>query len=119
MGKSKTTAAIAMLLILTFAISLVTLPTANAQSTMKTYAFIGAIPNPVGVGQEVLLHVGITLALQDVSMGWEGLSVTIEKPDGTTETLSDIRTDSTGGTGRTFVPNIPGNYTLQTHFLNR
>src|SRR5665647_2021212 len=49
-------------------------------------------------------------------MGWDGLSVTITKPDGTTETISSIRTDSTGGTGRVFVPTMVGNYTLQTHF---
>jgi hypothetical protein len=81
-----------------------------------TYAFIGATPNPVGVGQETLLHVGITQQLQNVRMGWEGLSVIITKPDGTTETLSNIRTDSTGGTGRVYVPTMAGNYTLQTHF---
>jgi outer membrane protein assembly factor BamB len=51
-----------------------------------------------------------------IGMEWEGLSVTIERPDGTTETLRDIDTDSTGGTGRVYVPTITGNYTLQTHF---
>jgi len=82
----------------------------------KTYAFIGALPNPVGVGQEVLLHIGITQPLSNVRMGWEGLSVTITRPDGTTETISGIRTDATGGTGRVYVPTMVGNYTLQTHF---
>ncbi|MBN2260513.1 MAG: hypothetical protein JW702_08200, partial [Clostridiales bacterium] len=39
----------------------VTLPSVHAQTTEKvTHAFIGAIPNPVGVNQQVLLHVGIT-----------------------------------------------------------
>jgi outer membrane protein assembly factor BamB len=116
MTRNKTTTAIAMLLILTFAISIVALPTANAQSTRATYAYIGATPNPVGVGEETLLHVGITQQLQNVAMGWEGLSVKITRPDGTTETLTDIRTDSTGGTGRVYVPTMAGNYTLQTHF---
>jgi len=88
----------------------------TALSTMKTYAFIGAMPNPVGVGQETLLHIGITQQLSLVSMGWDDLSVTITKPDGTTETISNIRTDSTGGTGRVFIPTMVGNYTLQTHF---
>ncbi|MGE5556154.1 MAG: PQQ-binding-like beta-propeller repeat protein [Methanocella sp.] len=83
---------------------------------MKSYAYIGAMPNPVGVGQETLLHIGITQQLSLVSMGWDGLSVTIEKPDGTTETISNIRTDSTGGTGRVFIPTMVGNYTIQTHF---
>ncbi len=110
---------ISLLLITSMATSLIALPDVTAQtsqSSLKTYAFIGATPNPVGVGQEVLLHIGITRELTNVAMGYDGLSVTITKPDGTTEMLSNIRTDSTGGTGRIFVPNIVGNYTLQTHF---
>src|SRR3990170_971428 len=116
MKRNKTATAIAMFLMLTFTISLVALPGANAQSTRTTYPFINAVPNPAGVGQEVLLHVGITLALQSVAQGWEGLTVTITKPDGTTETLGPIKTDSTGGTGKVYVPTKAGNYTLQTQF---
>jgi outer membrane protein assembly factor BamB len=113
--KSKVTA-VSLFLLFAMAISLVALPTATAQDTRKTYAFIGAMPNPVGVGQEVLLHVGITHPLASALYGWDGLSITITKPDGTTETISNIRTDSTGGTGRVYVPTMAGNYTLQTHF---
>jgi len=116
MTKNKAATAIAMLLLLTFAISIVALPTAIAADTMKTFAFIGATPNPIGVGQQVLLHVGITQQLATVGLGWTGLSVTVTKPDGTTETISDIRTDSTGGTGRIYLPTVVGNYTFQTHF---
>ena len=43
-------------------------------------------------------------------------TVTVKKPDGTTETLGPFKTDSTGGTGTVYVPNQVGNYTLQTHF---
>jgi outer membrane protein assembly factor BamB len=81
-----------------------------------TYPFIGAVPNPAGVGQEVLLHVGIFQQTSSIHMGWDDLSITIEKPDGTTETLANLRTDSTGGTGAVFVPAEVGNYTLQGHF---
>jgi len=81
-----------------------------------TYPYLGSTPNPVGVGQETLLHIGITQQLAGVENGWEGLSVTITKPDGTIETISDIKTDSTGGTGRVYVPDQVGNYTLRTNF---
>jgi len=64
----------------------------------------------------VLLHIGITEQMARVDRGREGLSVTIESPDGETDTISDIRTDSTGGTGRLYVPNMIGTYRLQTHF---
>jgi len=116
MTKNKTIITIVMLLMFAIAVSLFALPAANAQSTVETYPYIGAVPNPVGVGQEVLLHVGITKELYSAEMGWEDLSVTITKPDGTTETLTGIRTDATGGTGRVYVPTMVGNYTLQTHF---
>ncbi|MCW4055001.1 MAG: PQQ-binding-like beta-propeller repeat protein [Candidatus Bathyarchaeota archaeon] len=81
-----------------------------------TVAYVGATPNPVGVNQEVLLHVGITQQLMSVEMGWEGLSITIKRPDGKTDTISNIVTDSTGGTGRVYIPDIVGEYILQTHF---
>jgi len=113
-SKSKASA-IALLLLFAMAISLVALPTVTA-GTMQTYAFIGAVPNPVGVGQEVLLHIGITRELSSALYGWEGLTVTVTKPDGTTETLGPYRTDSTGGTGDVYVPTMEGNYTLQTNF---
>jgi hypothetical protein len=29
----------------------------------KTYAFISAVPNPVGVNQELLLHLGVKVSL--------------------------------------------------------
>ena len=64
--KNKTTASvIALFLMLSMVTSLV-LPVARAQSADEkvTYCFIGANPNPVGVGQEVLLHFGITDPLQ-------------------------------------------------------
>ncbi|HEX7482540.1 MAG TPA: PQQ-binding-like beta-propeller repeat protein, partial [Candidatus Bathyarchaeia archaeon] len=117
--KNKTTATlIALILLTSTAISLFPLPSTNAQSqsSVKTFAFIGATPNPVGVGQETLLHVGISAQLASASLGWKGLSVTITRPDGIVETISGIDTDSTGGTGRVYTPTMIGNYTVQTHF---
>jgi len=84
-----------------------------------TYAFIGAVPNPVGVGQEVLLHLGITQQLDLDGMHWEGITVIVTRPDNTTEILGGadgFSTDSTGGTGTIYVPTMAGNYTLQTHY---
>jgi hypothetical protein len=94
-------------------------PLVDAQTTSRTkttYAYIGATPNPAGVGDEVLLHVGVTDYLEIHTDGWEGLTVTVTKPDGTTETLGPFRTDSTGGTGTIYVPTMTGTYHFQTHF---
>ncbi len=118
MSKTRATAmAISMFLMATMVLSIFALPT-NAQiiGYTKSYPFIGATPNPVGVGQETLLHLGITQQLQITQDGWEGITVTITMPDDTTETLGPFRTDATGGTGTIFVPDVEGTYRLQTHF---
>ena len=82
----------------------------------KSYAYIGATPNPVAVGEQVLIHLGISEALQITQDKWRGLIVTVTKPDGTNQTLGPFNTDSTGGTGTVFVPDQEGTYKLQTHF---
>jgi hypothetical protein len=119
-AKNKTMATlIALFLMSAMAISLVALPNANAQATSgtkETYALMGATPNPVGVGQQTLLDVGITDAVANVTLGWTGITVTVTKPDGTTETLGPVKTDATGMTGIVYTPTTVGNYTLQSHF---
>ena len=119
MTKNKTAIAIALILILTFAMSLFAMPTATAQTpehTKATHAVCGVKPNPVGVGQEVLVWLGISDPLALDVQGWQGLTVTVKKPDGTTETLGPFKTDSTGSTGTVYKPTMVGNYTFQTHF---
>ena len=106
---------IALLAILVLPIAFIEIPKTNA-ATYTSYPFIGAMPNPVGVGQTVLLHVGMLTALNNVVDGWLGLKVEIVGPDNKTTILDCPKTDSTGGTGVVFVPNQVGNYTLTTIF---
>jgi len=116
---NRTAAAIVLFLMFAMVTSLVLLPARGQifwEGHSKAYPYIGAVPNPATVNEEVLLHIGITRELQQQPDGWEGLSVTIERPDGKTDTITDIRTDSTGGTGRTYVPTMEGTYKLKTHF---
>jgi hypothetical protein len=114
---NKAKQAIAILLLMSFVITVVpALPISGAATEKKTYAFLGATPNPVGVNQEVLLHIGITEATAGTYYQWKGLTVTVTRPDGTTETLGPFSTDSTGGTGYSYVPTMTGTYKFQTHF---
>ncbi|KON33503.1 MAG: hypothetical protein AC479_04180 [miscellaneous Crenarchaeota group-6 archaeon AD8-1] len=83
---------------------------------LTSYPYLGVIPNPVGVDQVVLLHVGMNRPAGLVDTGWEGLTVDIEKPDGTKQTVGPVKTDSTGGTGATFTPTMIGTYKLKTIF---
>jgi outer membrane protein assembly factor BamB len=113
--KNKTSILIAIILMVTIAIPLTSVPT-NAQSTKTTYAVIGATPNPVGIGQEVLIWLGITDQVAHPMPGWKDITVTITRPDNTTETLGPFTTDTTGSTGTVYVPTMTGTYYLQTHF---
>jgi hypothetical protein len=108
---------IALILVLAISATLVALPAAvTAQSRIRTFAFIDAIPNPVGVGQDVLIRYGVLQQLGYPEDSWTDLSVTIVKPDGTTQTLGGLRTDSTGGSATLFTPNQVGTYELTTNF---
>ncbi len=119
-SKKAFTAIAALLLVSLIASSMVCVSVAAPQpyDTKKTYAFINAVPNPIGVGEQTLINVGITEAIGGFGsgLGWTGLTVTVTKPDGTKETLGPYRTDTTGATGDVYVPDVTGNYTLQTHF---
>ncbi|MDD3792287.1 MAG: PQQ-binding-like beta-propeller repeat protein [Candidatus Bathyarchaeota archaeon] len=110
---------LSLILLLSFAVSIISvLPMTDAQTapTKPTYAFISATPNPVGVGQETLLHIGITEATNGTYWQWKDLTATVTKPDGTKMTLGPFNTDSTGGTGTVLVPDQVGVWKLQTHF---
>ena len=115
MTKSKTTIAIAIL-IFAMTLSLFAKPT-NAQApTLKTYPFVDAVPNPVGVGEETLIRFGIFQELGSVEFGWKNITITVTKPDTTTETLGPYTTDSTGGTAVLYTPNQVGTYKLKMNF---
>jgi len=115
MKYAKQTIAIGIITLLTLS-SFLALAIAAPADTRVTYAFIGATPNPVGVGQETLLHIGITQQHNDVHKGWIGLTVVVTDPSGKETTLGPFNTDPTGGTGHIFVPTVVGNYTFQTFF---
>lgn len=111
-------ALIATLLVLVLSIVFTGIPAITAQtiSRLNPYPFIGAIPNPVGVNQEVLLHLGSIYPIAHPQPGWYDLTVEVITPDGQTEILGPFTTDTTGGTGAVYVPSMVGTYRLKTHF---
>jgi outer membrane protein assembly factor BamB len=110
-----------MLLILSFAISLVALPTANAHTPIwqiPTFAHISVAPDPVGVGQTVAVYMFLGNAPYQGSAltnnyRYHGYKLTITDPDGkiTTQTWDTIL-DSTNNQGTTFIPTLVGTYVL-------
>jgi outer membrane protein assembly factor BamB len=115
--KKTITSAIAIFLISSMAITMFALPNAFAQaaSTILPYPIIDAIPNPCGVNQQVLINYGNLEYLNAEGDGWN-VTISITKPDGTTETLTPPKTWSTGTAGISYVPDQVGTYYLQTIF---
>ncbi|HSV50416.1 MAG TPA: hypothetical protein VLH35_08865, partial [Candidatus Acidoferrales bacterium] len=116
--QNKSKQILSVLLVLAFVSSIVPLvQTTDAATAAKpTYAFISSTPNPVGVGQETLLHIGISEATNGTYFQWKGLTVSVIDPDGKNSTLGPYNTDSTGGTGDIFIPDKVGTYKFQSHF---
>jgi len=93
------------------------------QQQVDTYLYVYASPNPVGVGQTEYLSLFFTKPLppafgQMFGGGvYHGLTVKVNKPDGTTQNFGPYTTDTTGGVGGIqFVPNVVGNYTAQAFY---
>jgi outer membrane protein assembly factor BamB len=111
------TAVLALVILLSADITFSALPT-NAQtpSTMATYCFVGAVPNPAGVGERVFVHYGITQGLSTASGSYTGLTVVVTDPSGQNTTLGPLTTDSTGGSYTYYTPTTTGTYYLQAFF---
>ena len=103
---------IAFILTLTFFV-----PFISAANAVKTYPLIEAMPNPVGKNQATLINFGLLNYLNTAADGWN-ITVTITKPDNTTEILGGgpLKTWSTGNAGHYYTPDQVGTYYLQTSF---
>ncbi|MCX8151143.1 MAG: hypothetical protein N3D85_06550 [Candidatus Bathyarchaeota archaeon] len=115
-GKTFTSIALALLLLLSaFAFS----PIASASDppiSIPTYAYFAVSPNPVGINQQVFLvmwlHMAPPTAAGNTGDRWRGFTVTVTKPDGTTQTLGPFDSDPTGSIFTLYTPNQLGQYTF-------
>lgn len=110
------------MLALTASMVLAALPMARAAQDYvewKTFAFIIVTPNPVGVNQQVIVQWRIDKTYPGGTLTgpfWQGFTVTITKPDGSVETRSGLRADSTGGSWFIYTPDQVGTYKFQLTF---
>jgi outer membrane protein assembly factor BamB len=118
---------IALILTLTFAATLLTLPIVTAHDPPKeipTYAFIVASPNPVGAGQTafvVFWVVGLPAGYPATAAGvggyrWSNMTVEITMPDGNTQTVGPITSDPTGSSWTSITPDQVGTYKFDFYF---
>ncbi len=103
-----------MLFIFSMILSIVALPNSASAAGAKTYPFVEAIPNPVGVGQRTLINFGLINFLNIDGDGWN-VTLHITDPSGHTTTV-DRMTWSTGTVGYSFIPETNGTYILKCSF---
>jgi hypothetical protein len=113
---------IALILIIAASLQMTSITPVNAAS-FDTYLYITAAPNPAGVNQQM----SITAIMPNVPPAqlpldaprygyWENLTLTIIKPDGTTETKGPYKTAEAGTGFAQYTPTLIGNYQFQWTF---
>jgi hypothetical protein len=119
-NKLYTTSLIALLIL---SMTVFALPFANAHTpawTIPTYAYIVASPDPVGVGGTafVVMWLNWPPPTAGGSGGdrWTGYTVTITKPDGTTESKGPFSSEATSAAFFLYTPTQIGTYTFNFKF---
>jgi hypothetical protein len=88
--------------------------------TVSTYSYIVVAPSPIGVGQTTYVTYWIDkvppTAAGTWGYRWHDMTITVTKPDGTTETLGPFTSDSVGGAWASYIPRMVGTYTFVGHF---
>ena len=121
--RNKMLISLALFLVLTISATLIALPVTYAHDppwTNPTTAFIAVAPNPIGVGQNLMVAMWLSIPPPtSIDIGgdrWKGMTVTITKPDGTKETQGPFTSDPLGDQYFMYKPDIVGKYYFQMSF---
>jgi hypothetical protein len=111
-----------VLMVLVTSMLMASLSLANAQTTLPTYAYLSASPNPAGINQQVTISMWLniinplTTDIIDTGVRWDGYTMAITKPDGTSQTLGPFTADNAAFANTLYAPDQIGNYTLKFSF---
>ncbi len=115
--KTKIICSLSIILLLLFSVVTLIAPLSNAHTppwTIPTYAYVAISPDPAGVGQTVFLTMWVSpnppTAIGVGGDRWRDFTITVTKPDGTTEKLGPFTSDATGSTYTLYTPTQLGNY---------
>jgi hypothetical protein len=124
LGKKKTQAIIAFVLIVTITALTVVVP-AGAQLSdgehVPTFLQLSVNPSPVGKGQTIYINAFMTKPPLTATVGgattnYLGIWVKMTRPDGTTYDFPPKESDPTGGTWNSYEPDQVGDYTFQAFY---
>jgi outer membrane protein assembly factor BamB len=123
----KTLSIVALLLMISTAIPLMTLQTANAHTpawNIVSYAYISAAPSPVGVGQTVYVYTWVDIPIAGAvvtnNIRRHDYTLTITDPEGQNTTQHwDVIEDTTGIQAYSFTPTKIGSYTLTFNYAGQ
>ncbi len=116
MNKRRISTAIALILSLVMAFAFIALPAVLiVRAELTWYPYLTASPNPVGVGQRVLVVFGFTMPTSPGS-AYYGWTLTITDPDGTVQTVTGLNTETTGSTFHVFTPDKAGTWKIKAHY---
>jgi outer membrane protein assembly factor BamB len=117
------TASITLILMLTFSATILAFPIVSAHDppiNIPSYAYVTATPNPIGVGQSVLIVMWLDFNPPTASGAygdrWDGYMIEITKPDGTKDNLGPFTSDPVGNMYTSYTPTQTGTYTIRFTF---
>jgi hypothetical protein len=113
-----------VILALSIGASLVSLQSTSAHTPawqIPTYAYVQAVPNPVGVGQAALVYMWVDKIADGAQLGntirFQNYQLTITAPDGKVQTVTfPTIQDPTSNQAYSFTPDQVGTYTLAFNF---
>jgi outer membrane protein assembly factor BamB len=96
-------------------------PTASAATTRKTFAYVEATPNTVGVGDSITIYMWIDKVFPGADMQndyrFHNFKLTITLPDGSTFVKTfDTISDTTSNQGYVYTPTMTGTYNVKFEF---
>ncbi len=122
-AKKKTCSMTMLLLMLSITIPITFISTAEAHTppwNIPTYAYLAISPNPIGVGEQVLVVFWISqppATATGTSGGrWQNMQIAVAKPDGTRQTLGPFISDPVGGAYTLYTPDQVGTYSFTFQF---
>jgi hypothetical protein len=119
----ETSLAVSLILLLSISAFAAVLPSAQAHSpawTIPTWTYLSVSPTPIGVNQPLFVIIWLNLppptAYGVYGDRWEGIKITVSKPDGTSQTLGPFKSDPVGTAYTIYNPDQAGKYYFQANF---